>query len=102
MNQMRGYGLNPHPCGHGVTAELGRGGGRTFLLRADMDALPMPEESGESFACPTGTEAHTCGHDFHTRGLPCGQELYWLAMRLMHGCWTETLRKTGETVRRLL
>lgn len=30
-----------------------------------MDALPMPEESGESFACPTGTEAHTCGHDFH-------------------------------------
>lgn len=31
-----------------------------------MDALPMAEESGESFACPTGTEAHTCGHDFHT------------------------------------
>mgnify|MGYP001122840170 CR=1 FL=1 len=30
-----------------------------------MDALPMPEESGESFSCPTGTEAHTCGHDFH-------------------------------------
>lgn len=29
-----------------------------------MDALPMLEESGESFACPTGTEAHTCGHDF--------------------------------------
>ena len=27
--------------------------------------LPMPEESGESFSCPTGTEAHTCGHDFH-------------------------------------
>ena len=35
------------------------------MLRADMDALPMPEESGEPFACPTGKEAHTCGHDFH-------------------------------------
>ncbi|MDE6845430.1 MAG: amidohydrolase [Lachnospiraceae bacterium] len=65
MEQLRGYGLEPHPCGHGVTAELGREGGRTLLLRADMDALPMPEESGESFSCPTGREAHTCGHDFH-------------------------------------
>ncbi len=44
---------------------MGQEGGRTILLRADMDALPMPEESGESFSCPTGTEAHTCGHDFH-------------------------------------
>ena len=65
MEQLRGYGLDPHPCGHGVIAELGQEGGRTILLRADMDALPMPEESGESFSCPTGTEAHTCGHDFH-------------------------------------
>ncbi|MDE7312715.1 MAG: amidohydrolase [Eubacterium sp.] len=65
LEQLRGYGLNPHPCGHGVAAELGGEGGKTILLRADMDALPMPEESGESFSCPTGTEAHTCGHDFH-------------------------------------
>lgn len=65
MEQLKKCGLEPRPCGHGVTAELGREGGRTLLLRADMDALPMPEESGESFSCPTGTEAHTCGHDFH-------------------------------------
>ncbi len=65
MEQLRECGLEPRPCGHGVSAELGRTGNRTILLRADMDALPMPEESGESFACPTGTEAHTCGHDFH-------------------------------------
>lgn len=64
INQLKEYGLEPHPCGHGVTAELGKGG-RTLLLRADMDALPMPEESGESFSCQTGTEAHACGHDFH-------------------------------------
>ena len=65
MEQLRNTGLAPRPCGHGVTAELGKEGGKTFLLRADMDALPMPEESGEPFACPTGTEAHACGHDFH-------------------------------------
>ncbi|MBR2894937.1 MAG: amidohydrolase [Oscillospiraceae bacterium] len=62
---LRRYGLNPQPCGHGITATIGHGG-KCILLRADMDALPMREESGESFACPTGTEAHTCGHDFHT------------------------------------
>ena len=64
MEQLKAAGLEPKECGHGVTATLGKGG-KTLLLRADMDALPMAEESGEEFACPTGTEAHTCGHDFH-------------------------------------
>ena len=58
------YGLSPQACGHGVTATVGRGD-KCILLRADMDALPMPEESGLEFACPTGTEAHACGHDLH-------------------------------------
>lgn len=64
INKLQEYGLDPKPCGEGVTATLGHGG-KVLLLRADMDALPMPEESGEEFACPTGKEAHTCGHDFH-------------------------------------
>ena len=64
MEKLTEYGLEPKDCGYGVTATLGKGG-KGLLLRADMDALPMPEESGEEFACPTGKEAHTCGHDFH-------------------------------------
>lgn len=64
MERLRALGLEPRACGEGVTATLGQGG-KVLLLRADMDALPMPEESGEEFACPTGTEAHACGHDFH-------------------------------------
>ena len=64
MEKLKEYGLEPVECGYGVTATLGHGG-KCLLLRADMDALPMGEESGEPFACPTGTEAHTCGHDFH-------------------------------------
>ena len=64
MKKLTEYGLAPKDCGYGVTATLGKGG-KVLLLRADMDALPMPEESGEEFACPTGKEAHTCGHDFH-------------------------------------
>lgn len=64
MKKLTEYGLEPKDCGYGVTATLGKGG-KVLLLRADMDALPMPEESGEEFTCPTGKEAHTCGHDFH-------------------------------------
>ena len=63
MNKLAEYGLEPKRCGHGVTALLGQGA-PVLLLRADMDALPMEEMSGESFACTTG-HAHACGHDFH-------------------------------------
>ena len=64
MDKLKEYGLNPIECGEGVTATIGNGG-KVLLLRADMDGLPMSEESGEPFACPTGKTAHTCGHDFH-------------------------------------
>jgi amidohydrolase len=63
MEQLAASGLQPEECGSGVTATLGHGG-KVLLLRADMDALPMQEESGEPFACAAGA-AHTCGHDFH-------------------------------------
>ena len=64
LEELKKLGIEAKPCGHGVTATVGKGG-KCLLLRADMDALPMAEESGLDFACPTGTEAHTCGHDFH-------------------------------------
>ena len=64
MKQLESYGIQPKECGHGVVATLGKGV-KCILLRAAMDALPMPEESGEEFACKTGDKAHACGHDFH-------------------------------------
>jgi len=64
LEELKKLGIDAQPCGHGVSATVGKGG-KCLLLRADMDALPMAEESGLDFACPTGAEAHTCGHDFH-------------------------------------
>jgi len=64
LEELHKLGIDAQPCGYGVSATIGKGG-KCILLRADMDALPMAEESGLDFACPTGTEAHTCGHDFH-------------------------------------
>jgi len=63
--RLREMGYEPQRCaGYGVTATVGRPG-KTFLLRADMDALPMGEESGLPFASPHCDRAHTCGHDTH-------------------------------------
>lgn len=51
----------------GVIATLGRGKpGPAVALRADMDALPMTEESGVSYASKHPGVAHACGHDGHT------------------------------------
>ncbi len=50
-----------------VTAVL-RGGlpGKTVLLRGDMDALPVQERSGVSYASQIPGTMHACGHDLHT------------------------------------
>lgn len=40
--------------------------GRTIALRADMDALPIPEETGLPHASQTPGKMHACGHDGHT------------------------------------
>lgn len=50
-----------------VTAILtGAADGPTILLRADMDALPVTEETGLPFASRTPGLMHACGHDVHT------------------------------------
>ena len=60
-------GIECNDCGHsGVVAVIGKcDEGSVLLLRADMDALPIREESGEEFASESGN-MHACGHDMHT------------------------------------
>ncbi len=48
----------------GITAELGEGE-PVLLLRADMDALPITEQTGLPFASQTPGVMHACGHDIH-------------------------------------
>ena len=60
--------------GFGVVAVMENGDGPTLLIRADMDGLPVPEQTGFDFASQqtaiswTGVESqvmHACGHDIH-------------------------------------
>ncbi|MBP0446151.1 amidohydrolase [Roseomonas sp. SSH11] len=60
----------PYRTGVGGTGVLGmiEGGrpGPTLAIRADMDALPIHEETGLPFASTVDGKMHACGHDIHT------------------------------------
>ena len=60
-------GYEPIHCGKpGLVAIAGgKKEGKVFLIRGDMDALPIKEESGLDFASDNG-HMHACGHDMHT------------------------------------
>jgi hippurate hydrolase len=66
-SELEAMGYNPVKCGKaGLTVTAGgKKPGKVFLLRADMDGLPIKEESGVPFASENG-RMHACGHDMHT------------------------------------
>jgi amidohydrolase len=67
--RLRGFGLEVR-TGVGETGVVGllRGSapGKTVLLRADMDALPIQEENATDYVSQTPGVMHACGHDGHT------------------------------------
>ena len=64
-------GIEHVPAAGTGTAALIRGGrpGKTVGFRADMDALPITEETGLPYASRRPGVMHACGHDFHTAAL---------------------------------
>ncbi|KGM97856.1 peptidase M20 [Clostridium novyi A str. 4552] len=67
MDKLREFGYNPREiCESGIVATIeGNKKGKTFLLRADMDGLPMEEATECDFKSTNGC-MHSCGHDIHT------------------------------------
>jgi hippurate hydrolase len=87
-NALRGLGYdvtehvgkypNPQWQGHGVVAVMKNGAGPTVLVRSDMDALPVEEQTGLPYASHVHTKndagvdvgvMHACGHDIHVTSL---------------------------------
>ena len=65
--ELTDMGLQPVDCGRAGLVALvgGKKPGKVFLLRSDMDALPIREEADVEFASQNG-RMHACGHDLHT------------------------------------
>ncbi len=84
-NHLRSLGLETR-TGVGGTGVVGllRGDhpGPTILLRADMDALPIPDAKSVSYRSTVEGKAHLCGHDAHTAMLMGAAQL--LAERGLH------------------
>ncbi|WP_406171711.1 amidohydrolase [Streptomyces sp. NBC_00996] len=91
--------------GTGVVGVLRNGDGPTVLLRADMDALPVTEETGLSYASETAGVMHACGHDLHVTWLTGAAD----ALAAGRDTWSGTLvvvgqpaEETGEGAARML
>lgn len=72
--KLREYGLDEVHTGIGGTGIVGvlrgkRPSNRTIGLRADMDALPITEETGKPYSSKVPGVMHACGHDGHTATL---------------------------------
>lgn len=96
-----GYDVTTGVGGHGVVAVLRNGPGPTVMLRADMDGLPIREETGLPYAS-TATQVdvdgvekpvmHACGHDVHMAAL-IGAARQMMARR---DAWSGTLVLIGQ------
>ena len=87
-----GFQVTTGVGGTGVVAVMKNGAGPVLLLRADMDALPVTEETGLPYASQTKGVMHACGHDTHMAG--------WIgtARRLaaLKDKWSGTLVMVGQ------
>lgn len=67
--KLKEMGYTPRRIGEcGLVATVGKPGGKCFLLRSDMDALPVQEQADVEFKSTNGN-MHACGHDCHTAAL---------------------------------
>jgi len=83
LETFNAYEIHASIGGHGVAAVLKNGPGKTILLRADIDALPVEERTGLEYASKKtmkdleGMEKkvmHACGHDMHITALLAAAE----------------------------
>ena len=82
---LKGIGLQPrfHVHKTGVAAQIRNGAGKTVVLRADMDALPIQEKNKVPFASKHAGIMHACGHDMHTACLLAAMKV----LVTMKNCW---------------
>ncbi|MGE4509328.1 MAG: M20 family metallopeptidase [Eubacteriaceae bacterium] len=67
IEKLKEMGYEPKRIGgNGVTVTVGKKPGKCFLIRGDMDALPIEEEADVDYKSEIPGRMHACGHDMHT------------------------------------
>lgn len=96
-----GYEVTQNVGGYGVVAMLRNGKGPTIMLRTDLDALPVTEDTGLDYASTVMVDSegggrtgvmHACGHDIHMTNL-VGVSRYLAAHQHL---WSGTLMLIGQ------
>jgi hippurate hydrolase len=91
-----GYEATRNVGGHGVVARLSAGTGKKGIaIRADMDALPITEETSLAYASKSLGKMHACGHDGHTTVL-LGAAEYLARTRRFNGTVTMIFQPAEE------
>lgn len=99
--QSAGYRVTRNVGGHGVVGILENGDGPVVMLRTDLDALPVTEETGQNYASTVQVKntdgsltgvMHACGHDIHMTNLVAVAR--YLAEHRME--WSGTLMLIGQ------
>ena len=87
-----GFEVTTGVGGTGVVAVMRNGPGPVLLLRADMDGLPVTEQTGKPYASQNAGVMHACGHDTHMTS--------WIGtarrMAGMKASWSGTLVMIGQ------
>jgi amidohydrolase len=81
----------------GVVGVLRNGDGPTVMLRADMDALPVQEQTGLDYASETDGVMHACGHDMHVAWLAGAAALFAAARDDWQGTLMAVFQPAEET-----
>jgi amidohydrolase len=81
----------------GVVGLLRNGDGPTVMLRADMDALPVHEQTGLDYASEYDGVMHACGHDMHVAWLAGAAALLAGATDTWHGTVMAVFQPAEET-----
>jgi amidohydrolase len=81
----------------GVVGLLGNGDGPTVMLRADMDALPVQEQTGLEYASTVDGVMHACGHDLHVAWLAGAAAQLAGARDSWHGTLLAVFQPAEET-----
>lgn len=93
-----GFELTTGVGGTGVVGILRNGQGPTVLLRADMDALPVTEETGLPYASTDVGVMHACGHDMHTACLLGAAHLLAVGRQHWQGTVIALFQPAEETI----